>query len=70
MDTSGLKGNAKFWVTDGVVTKFQTHIEGEAPGFNGQEMDMTRTTTIEIKDVGTTKVDVPAEVKKKLARKA
>ena len=64
MDTSGLKGSAKFWVTDGVLSKYENSIEGEAPGFNGQEMDMTRTTTVEIKDIGTTKVEVPAEAKK------
>jgi hypothetical protein len=33
---------------------------------NGEDRDVDRTTTIEIKDIGTTKVEVPAEAKSKL----
>ena len=32
--------------------------------FNGEEFDASRTTTVEIKDVGTTKVSVPDAAKK------
>ena len=35
--------------------------------FNGKEFDASRTTTTEIKDVGTTKVNVPEAAKKKLS---
>ena len=59
------KGSVKFWVKDGVLTKFETKVEGKIE-FNGNEMDASRTTTTEIKDVGATKVNVPAEAKKKL----
>jgi hypothetical protein len=71
-DVSGLKGTAKFWVANGVLTKYQSHIEGKMPGFPGRdgapgrEIDATRTTTVEIKDIGSTKLMVPAEAKKKL----
>jgi hypothetical protein len=70
-DTSGLKGTAKFWVNDGVLSKYETHITGKMtmPGRQGgdpREITMDRTTTVEIKDVGTTKVEIPAEAKKKL----
>jgi hypothetical protein len=34
--------------------------------FNGEDRDVNRTTTTEIKDVGTTKVEVPADAKPKL----
>ena len=35
--------------------------------FNGNDVDIDRTTTVEIKDVGSTKVDVPEEANKKLS---
>jgi hypothetical protein len=71
-DVSGLKGTAKFWIKDGVLTKYESHVTGKMPGFPGRdgsprpETDVTRTTTVEIKDIGSTKIAVPAEAKKKL----
>lgn len=65
-DTSGLKGRVKFWVKDGVLSKYSNHIEGSMK-FGDRDVDVDRTTTVEIKDVGTTKVDVPEEAKKKLS---
>jgi hypothetical protein len=59
------KGAVKFWVKDGMLIKFETKVEAKME-FNGEEVDASRTTTTEIKDVGTTKVNVPAEAKKKL----
>jgi hypothetical protein len=35
--------------------------------FNGNEVDLDRTNTVDIKDVGTTKVEVPEGAKKKLS---
>ena len=61
---SGAKGTAKFWMKDGVVSKIEYHLQGSI-NFNGQDRDIDRTTTIEIKDVGTAKVEVPEEAKKK-----
>jgi hypothetical protein len=61
------KGTAKFWVDkDGVLSKFEYNVQGSI-SFNGQDRDINRTTTIEIKDVGSTKIDVPAEGKAKMA---
>ena len=34
--------------------------------FNGNDVDIDRTTTVAIKDIGTTKVEVPDDAKKKL----
>ena len=63
---SGAKGSVKFWVKDGVLTKYEYKVQGKID-FNGNEIDMDRTTTVEIKDVGTTKIDVPEDAKKKLS---
>ena len=41
------------------------HVEGSV-SFNGQDRDVNRTTTVEIKDVGATKIEVPAEAKAKM----
>jgi hypothetical protein len=60
------KGSVKFWMKDGMLSKYEFKVQGKV-SFNNNERDVDRTTTVEIKDVGTTKVDVPEEVKKKLA---
>jgi len=62
---SGAKGSVKFWVKDGTLTKYEFKVTGTMD-FNGNEFDMDRKTTVEIKDVGTTKVEVPEAAKKKL----
>ena len=61
----GVKGSAKFWVKDGALVKYQTHLTGTV-SFDGNDtvLDFTRTTAIH--DVGTTKMDIPDEAKKKL----
>lgn len=67
-DTSKLKGAARFWVKDGTLAKFQYHIEGKMPfGRDAErEIDVNRTTTFEMKNVGSTKLELPAEARKKL----
>ena len=59
------KGSVKFWLKDGVLAKYEFKVQGKVD-FNGNEMDVDRATTVEIKDVGTTKVNIPAAAKKKL----
>lgn len=61
------KGSVKFWVKDGALTKYQFKVKGTM-SFNGNDRDMDRDTTVEIKEVGTTKVAVPDEAKKKLEK--
>ena len=63
---SNAKGTAKFWVKDGALTKFEHHLTGSI-NFNGQDREIDRTTTVEIKDVGSAKVEVPEEAKKKVS---
>jgi len=64
-DITGAKGSAKFTVKDGVLTKVEYNVKGNM-SMGGNDMAMDRTTTIEIKNVGSTKVAVPDEAKKKL----
>lgn len=59
------KGSVKFWLKDGVLAKYQYQVQGTM-SFNNNTRDIDRTTTVEIKDVGATKVSVPDEAKKKL----
>jgi hypothetical protein len=59
------KGSVKFWVKDGALTKYEFNVKGTV-NFNGNEFNQDRTTTVVIKDVGTTKITVPEEAKKKL----
>jgi hypothetical protein len=60
------KGSAKFWVSDeGVLSKMEIKVDGSME-FNGNEMEIVRTTTTEIKDIGTTKVEVPEGARAKL----
>ena len=61
----GAKGSVKFWIKDGVISKYQYNVKGTI-SFNGNDRDVDRTTTVEIKDVGSTKVTVPDEAAKKL----
>jgi hypothetical protein len=59
------KGSVTFWLTDGKLVKYSFHVTGTV-SFNGNDRDVDRTTTVEIKDVGTTKIAVPDDAKKKL----
>jgi hypothetical protein len=55
------KGSAKFWTKDGQLAKYEYNVKGTVAGRDGQERNVDRTTTVEIKDVGSTKVEVPEE---------
>ena len=61
------KGSVKFWLKDGALTKYESKVSGKRQNQNGEDMDIERTTTIEIKEVGTTKITVPEEAAKKLS---
>lgn len=64
-ETKNAKGSAKFWVKDGQLSKVQVKVSGTM-SFNGEDRDIERTSTHEIKDVGTTEVKVPEEASKAL----
>jgi len=63
---SDAKGSAKFWLKEGVLLKLEFKVTGSM-NFNGNDIEVDRTTTVEIKDIGSTKVDVPEGAKKKLS---
>lgn len=63
---SNAKGSVKFWLKDGLVSKMQIKVQGTV-SFGGNDRDVDRTTTVEVKDIGTTKIEVPDEAKKKLS---
>ncbi len=61
------KGSVKFWLKDGRLAKYEFVIRGKIPsGEDKKEIEVKRTTTVEIKDVGTTTVSLPEDAKKKL----
>jgi hypothetical protein len=60
------KGSVKFWLKDGQLAKYEFKLTGKAD-FGGNEFDVDRDTTIEITNVGATKIEVPADAQKKLA---
>lgn len=60
-----VSGTAKVWVNgDGVVTKYEVYVESTFKGRDDEERTVKRTTTVEIKDVGSTKYDVPEDAAK------
>jgi hypothetical protein len=62
------KGLVKFWVKDGQLAKYEFIVRGKiTTGEEKREVDLSRTTTVEIKEVGSTKVSLPEDAKKKLS---
>jgi hypothetical protein len=62
------KGSVKFWVKDGALVKYEFNVQGKFTTGNDQgEVEIIRTTTVEIKDAGSTQVTVPEDAKKKLS---
>jgi len=60
-------GTAKYWVTDGALKKFESTVKGKfTAGEDKKEVNLSRTVSVEIKDVGSTKVNIPAEATSKL----
>ena len=59
------KGSIKIWIKDGLLSKMESTLTGKMT-IRDQERPINRTTTIEIKDVGSTKIEIPDEAKKKL----
>jgi hypothetical protein len=62
---SSVQGSAKFWLKDGVLSKYEFTLRGTVSS-NGNERELNRTQITEIKDIGTTKVNIPEEAAKKL----
>jgi hypothetical protein len=63
---SDATGSAKFWLKEGALIKYEFKLKGLIK-FGDNEFPNERTTTVEIKEVGSTKVEVPEAAKKKLS---
>jgi hypothetical protein len=62
---SNAKASVKFWLKDGALSKYELKVKGTR-AFNGNDQEVDRTSTFEIKDVGTTKLNVPEDARKKI----
>jgi hypothetical protein len=59
------KGSVKFWIKDNTLSKFESHLQASMSfGPDQEERDFEMTRTVEIQNVGATKVEVPEEAKK------
>jgi hypothetical protein len=65
-EVTDAKANVKFWIKDGKLSRFQSHVTGKTTDRDNNPVDIDRTTTVDIKDIGSTKIDVPADVLKKI----
>ena len=63
--TTDAKGAVKFWIKAGALTKFEIKVSGKVTA-GERELNLNRTTTVELRDVGTTKLEMPDEAKAKL----
>jgi hypothetical protein len=60
------KGSVKFWIQNGALTKYEVNIQGKVTA-GDRESEVNRTTTVEIKDAGSTKLELPADAKQKMS---
>jgi len=65
-EVTDAKGSVKFWIEDGKLSRYQTKITGKTVDRDGNPVDIDRTTTVEIKDIGSTKITVPDDILKKI----
>jgi len=63
--TTDTKGSVKFWIKDGVLTKYELNVQGKV-ALGERSLDINRTTAVEISEVGSTKIEVPEEAKQKI----
>ncbi len=60
------KGTVKYWIKDGMLSKVELKVSGKITGRDGEERNMNRNTVIEIKNIGSTHVEVADDARKKL----
>ena len=65
-EISNAKGSVRISIKDGLVSKYELRLQGTMT-INGEDRDINRMITIEIKDVGKTNLEVPDEAKQKLS---
>ena len=63
----GAKGSVKFWIKNGMLAKYEYSLQGKITlTDHQQEFAINRTITVEITKIGSTKIQIPEEAKKKL----
>lgn len=69
-EVSDAKGTIKYWLKDGDLARYEINIQGKVITGDRQSAinlsNVNRTIKVEIKDVGVTKLEVPAEAKQKM----
>jgi hypothetical protein len=65
LEVNVAKWSVKFWLKDGLLNKYESSMTGSAK-FDGDDHDVNLKNTVQLTDVGTTKVTVPEEAAKKL----
>ena len=67
-ESTDAKGSVKFWMKDGQLTRYEFAVSGTiTAGEEKKKVDISRTMTVEIKNIGSTKVSLPEDAKKKLS---
>jgi hypothetical protein len=62
------QGTIKFWVKSGQLAKYEYLVHGKiTAGEDKKEVEIRRTVTVEIKDVGSTRISIPEGARKKIS---
>lgn len=62
------KGSVKYWLNDGLIGKYEINLQAQMlPSAHERAVDFKPTTTVEITNVGITKVVVPDAAREKIA---
>jgi hypothetical protein len=62
---TGAKGSVRFWIKDGLLARYEINVQGKVME-GDREFTISRTTTVEIKNAGSTKMDVPPDARQKM----
>jgi hypothetical protein len=61
------EGLLKVWVKDGQLARYEVRVKGKiTAGEEKKEVEISRTITVEIRNVGSTKIELPEQALKKL----
>jgi hypothetical protein len=66
-EVTDAKGSVKFWIKDGKLSRYVFKVTGKSTDRDGNPVDIDRTITVDIKSVGSTKIDVPEDIVKKIS---
>ena len=62
---TGAKGSVRFWIKEGILAKYEIKVQGKVTA-GDRESTINRTTTVEIKNIGSTKLAVPPDAREKM----